>query len=90
MPLSDVFYTDFNDVNFYVEDGEQENLYEVILRKLFSGLKIARIFPLGGKTAVFQRAPSGHNDNIRNFRAYIIDRDFDFLPGTQFAGAERT
>ena len=43
MAALDVFYSDFNDVNFYVEDDEQENLYEAILRKLFSRLKIVRI-----------------------------------------------
>lgn len=79
----DVFYSDFNDVNFYVEDDEQENLYEAIFRKLFSRLKIARIFPLGGKPAVLQHATSSSNGAIRNFRAYIIDRDFDYLLGKQ-------
>jgi hypothetical protein len=84
MAALDVFYSDFNEVNFYVEDVEQENLYEVILRKLFSRLKIARIFPLGGKPAVLQHATSCSNDAIKNFRVYIIDRDFDYLLGKQF------
>jgi len=84
MAALDIFYSDFNDVNFYVEDEEQENLYEVIFRKLFSHLRVARIFPLGGKAAVLQHAASNSNDSIKNFRAYVVDRDFDHLLGTQF------
>jgi len=83
MAALDVFYSQFNDINFYVEDDEQENLYEVVFKKLFSELKITRIFPLGGKTAVLQHATSSSR-TIKNFRAYIIDRDFDYLLGKQF------
>jgi hypothetical protein len=84
MAALDIFYADFNDVNFYVEDDEQENLYWEILRKLFRGVKIARIFPLGGKPAVLQHAASAANQCIKCFRAYIVDRDFDHLLGKQF------
>jgi hypothetical protein len=85
MAALDIFYSDFNDVNFYVEDADQENLYEVILRKLFSHLKVARIFPLGGKAAVLEHARSDSNIHVKNFRAYIVDRDFDYLLGKQCA-----
>jgi len=84
MAALDIFYSDFNDVNFYVEDEEQENLYEEILKKLFSGVRIARIFPLGGKAAVLQHATSSSNDGVKRFRAYIVDRDFDYLLGKRF------
>jgi hypothetical protein len=83
MAALDIFYAEFNDVNFYVEDHEQENLYYEILRKLFKSLRIARIFPLGGKPAVLQHATSSANEGIEGFRAYIIDRDFDHLLGKQ-------
>ncbi len=79
----DIFYEDFNDVNFYVEDEEQENLYWEILRKLFSDIRISRIFPLGGKPAVIQHVMSGSSQEIKCFRAYILDRDFDHLLGIQ-------
>ena len=84
MAALDIFYADFNDVNFYVEDEEQENLYFEILRKLFKRVRIARIFPLGGKSAVFQHATSEANQGTGFFRAYIVDRDFDHLLGRQF------
>jgi hypothetical protein len=84
MAALDIFYDDFNDVNFYVEDQEQENLYLEIFRKLFAGVRIARIFPLGGKPAVLKHATSEANECISCFRVYVVDRDFDFLLGRQF------
>jgi len=79
----DVFYQEFNDINFYVEDEDQENLYEIILKKLFPTTKIARIFPLGGKCAVLNHALSDSNLQITAYRAYLVDKDFDDLLGTQ-------
>jgi hypothetical protein len=79
----DIFYADFNDVNFYVEDEQQENLYQEIFRKLFHRIRITRIFPLGGKAAVRQHATSSSNGGIKRFRAYVLDRDFDYFLGKQ-------
>lgn len=79
----DIFYSGFNEINFYVEDIDQENLYEVLLRKLFPDVRIDRIFPLGGKPAVLQHARSSDNDGITSFRAYILDKDFDDFLGNQ-------
>src|SRR5690242_16106460 len=84
MAALDIFYADFNDVNFYVEDEEQENLYFAVLGKLFRSLRIARIFPLGGKPAVLQHATASANEQVDVFRAYIVDRDFDHLVGKEF------
>jgi hypothetical protein len=75
----DIFYLDFNDVNFYVEDSEQENLYEVILRKFFPAIRISRIFPLGGKEAVLQHAADIQNHTIAIKKIYLLDKDFDDL-----------
>lgn len=83
MAALDIFYADFNDVNFYVEDEDQENLYYEILRKLLKTTRITRIFPLGGKSAVLHHATSEANQGIRCFRVYIVDRDFDHLLGKQ-------
>lgn len=75
----DIFYNGFNDINFYVEDEDQENLYEALLKKLFPSVTVQKIFPLGGKKAVVQHAMSTNNENITAFRAYIVDKDFDDL-----------
>jgi hypothetical protein len=54
----DIFYTQFNDVDFYVEDINQENFYFEILKKIFSDIKFGKIFPLGGKQNVISDAKS--------------------------------
>lgn len=78
MAALDVFYDEFNDVHFFVEDEDQENLYEIILRRMFPELKIARIFPLGGKKAVLD-----HSLQISARSVYIVDKDFDDLLGNK-------
>lgn len=75
----DIFYDEFNDIHFYVEDEDQENIYEVIFRKLFPLLTIARVIPLGGKQAVLRHAADPSNAVTRAFRAYIVDKDLDDL-----------
>lgn len=75
----DLFYDDFNEINFYVEDIDQENLYKAIIGKLFTSFKVTRIFPLGGKSAVIAHANSNQMTQSRGYRAYLVDRDFDPL-----------
>lgn len=70
----DVFYSGFNDIDIYVEDADQENLYEVLLRRILPELKIVKIFPQGGKPNVIKHATSNKTNN-RNI--YVLDKDFD-------------
>ncbi|UZR95310.1 DUF4435 domain-containing protein [Chondrinema litorale] len=70
----DIFYGQFNDIEFYVEDTDQENLYFNVLKKLFPDLKFEKIFPLNGKTNVISTAQQTSNDNKK---VYIVDLDFD-------------
>lgn len=69
-----IFYTQFNDISFFIEDDDQENFYFAILNKLFSQVNISKIFPLGGKNAV-------QNSALRNVgdrkKVFIVDRDFE-------------
>lgn len=51
----DIFYTQFNDVNFYIEDEDQENFYHSILKKLFPEIRLDKIFPLRGKDNVLEK-----------------------------------
>lgn len=70
----DILYTQFNDIEFYVEDFEQEHFYFNILKKLFTDLKLGKIFPLNGKNNVCNAARL----NIGNKKkVYIVDLDFD-------------
>ena len=41
-----VLYKQFNDIEFYIEDTEQENLYYHILKIIFPQIKFEKIFPL--------------------------------------------
>lgn len=79
----DIFYDDFNDIRFFVEDADQENLYEIVLRKLFPELRVARIFPLGGKQAVLSRCAAEAQQGSRPPAIYIVDKDFDDFLGCQ-------
>lgn len=79
----DIFYDDFNDVHFFFEDIDQENLYETILRKIFPKLKIARVFPLGGKCAVLKRLNEEATEDSRPRSVYVVDKDFDDILGTK-------
>ncbi|MCX7250090.1 MAG: DUF4435 domain-containing protein [Burkholderiales bacterium] len=77
----DIFYTNFNEVNFYVEDIEQENLYFAILKKHFPAIIFSKIFPLGGKSAVLAHAKNSINKKSKTKNIYIVDQDFDHLLG---------
>ena len=77
----DIFYDDFNDVHFFVEDEDQENLYEVVFRRLFPELRVARVFPLGGKQAVLSRCTQDFQRVSGPPSVYIVDKDFDDLLG---------
>lgn len=83
LAVLDIFYDEFNDVHFYVEDEDQENLYEIILRRMFPELKIARIFPLGGKQAVLDHVPQAHAGGAKPRSIYLVDKDFDDLLGAK-------
>ena len=48
----DILYSQFNDINFYVEDTDQEHFYFNILSKLFPNVSFEKIFPLNGKDNV--------------------------------------
>jgi hypothetical protein len=75
-----VFYQQFNEVEFFVEDVDQENLYFAILKRLFPKITIAKIFPLGGKPMVIRHAVA-HSQNRGSI--YIVDKDFtDLLENT--------
>lgn len=74
----DVFYLQFNDISFYIEDEDQENFYHKILCKLFPNLQIEKIFPLNGKKNVIDECKSNIGDKNK---IYIVDKDFDDILG---------
>ena len=70
----DILYKQFNSINFYVEDTEQEHLYYQILKKIFPDISFDKIFPLNGKTNVTNAAKANLS---RKNKIYIVDLDFD-------------
>ncbi len=74
----DLFYTQFNEIEFYVEDVDQEHFYFNVLQKLFPTLKFEKIFPLNGKTNV--KTEAGNNTGNKK-KVYIVDLDFDHILG---------
>lgn len=78
----DIFYSQFNDVNFYIEDEDQENFYYEILKKLFPKVKLGKIFPLRGKDNVLEKSSQHIGDKKKVF---IVDKDFDDLLGKKVA-----
>lgn len=77
----DIFFEQFNDVNFYIEDEDQENLYLEILKTLFPKLQITQIFPLRGKANVLAHAHDPVNARNAPKSVYLLDKDFDDLLG---------
>lgn len=70
----DILYSQFNDINFYVEDTDQEHFYFNILSKLFPNVSFEKIFPLNGKDNVVIESKLTTDDKTK---VYIVDLDFD-------------
>lgn len=70
----DIFYVQFNDIFFYIEDENQENFFFCVLKKLFPDILLEKIFPLGGKKNVIEESKSYIGDKTK---IYIVDKDFD-------------
>lgn len=70
----DVFYTQFNDIFFYIEDENQENFFFCILKKLFPDIQLEKIFPLGGKDFVIEESKNCIGNRKKVF---IVDKDYD-------------
>lgn len=70
----DIFYTQFNDIFFYIEDENQENFYYCVLHSLFPDIRIEKIFPLCGKDNVIAEAKLCLGDKKKVF---VVDKDFD-------------
>lgn len=76
-----VFYQQFNEIEFFVEDVDQENLYFLILKRLFPNITLTKIFPLGGKPMMLNHALA-HAESRKSI--YIADKDFgDVLENTK-------
>lgn len=74
----DLFFTVGYSAQFFVEDQDKENFYEVLFEKLFPTIGKFKVLPLGGKDAVLRHAAANPVDGgIRQI--YVVDKDFDDL-----------
>lgn len=77
----DVFYAQFNDVNFYIEDETQENLYLELLKRMFPRMRLVQVFALRGKANAIAHARDRASQMRARNAVYILDKDFDDLLG---------
>lgn len=73
-----VFFEQFNKVEFFFEDQKKEELYFIIVKKLFPEIEFDRIFTLNGKRSVIEKAKKSVG---RKNRIFVVDKDFDDLLG---------
>lgn len=79
----DIFSFGFEEIFFYVEDEEQENLYENIFNRCFPKINKFKVFPLKGKSNVLDHAVSFQPQLGAVARIYVLDKDFDDLLETK-------
>lgn len=76
-----LFFSDFNDINFFVEDKDKEYEYETLFSRLFGGkYQIAAIFAVGGKPGVrraYEEFGEFYENDVKKKNVYIVDGDFD-------------
>ena len=67
----------FNDVEFYFEDENQQEMYYSIMQKLFGEkIKFDKVFITCGKVNAYKQLKKHRNDSRK---VYILDKDFDDL-----------
>jgi len=72
----DLIWSQFNDLNFFIEDEYKENFYLNLFQKLYPAIRLEKVFGLGGKRYVKQSA----RDKVNSKKdIHIVDLDFDHL-----------
>lgn len=76
-----IILSDVNDINIFVEDKDQEYVYENIFKRLMGNkYRIGKIFGVGGKEALkkhFYEFKSRTQEDIQSKNIYVADGDFD-------------
>jgi len=68
------------DIDVYVEDANDEVFYRMLLKKVSGGrVRVARVFALGGRTAVIDAA--AQHDFSRRRALFLIDGDLNWVRG---------
>lgn len=79
-----LFYSDYNDINIFVEDEYKEFIYESIFQRMFDyKIRINKILPMKGKPGVekaFQEYGCSYDGKPA---IYLVDGDFDLVMGKE-------
>ena len=79
-----LFYSDYNDINIFVEDEHKEFIYENIFQRMFNHqIRLNKIFPMKGKPGVekaFREYGCSYDDKPA---IYLVDGDFDLVMGKE-------
>lgn len=79
-----LFYSNYNDVNIFVEDEGKEYIYEDIFQRMFdSQIKIRKILPMKGKPGVEKAFKEYGSEYDGKPAIYLVDGDFDLVMGKQ-------
>ena len=71
-------YRLYNDIEVFIEDDTCQNMWIIVINKVLEGIaKIARVFPLGGRSSVIDACKK--DKDYSHPKIYIIDGDFDFI-----------
>jgi hypothetical protein len=71
----------YNDIDVYVEDTKNRNLYEVLINRILNGkARVTSVVQLGGRAAVIAACANDQNDSTRR-RIYLADGDYDLING---------
>lgn len=77
-----LFYSDYNDVNIFVEDEGKEYIYEDIFQRMFDyQIKIRKILPMKGKPGVEKAFKEYGCEYDGKPAIYLVDGDFDLVMG---------
>lgn len=79
-----LFYSDYNDINIFVEDEHKEFIYENIFQRMFNyQIRLNKIFPMKGKPGV-EKAFREYGCSYDGKPAiYLVDGDFDLVMGKE-------
>lgn len=76
--LKPLFYSSYNNIDVYVEDDNDESFYEILLNKIVdSSIRIKRVFGLGGKPRLLEKAKEQLSNPSHRKAFFIADGDFD-------------
>lgn len=79
-----LFYSDYNDINIFVEDEYKEFIYENIFQRMFNyKVEINKIYPMKGKKGVEKAFQEYGKEYDGKPAIYLVDGDFDLVMGKE-------